>query len=188
MRYLLIYPVFLILSISNLSAQGELQFGQRLIIGNSLTYIQDRVEGVKNTYHELTWNKNISINLTKSFYLGLSHQNIFTQGSSYNLIDQKSNYNIISLFLQYDFIPKKADKIALELSWNYGDYCTCGFRDPYKEQWINYLGLGGSYEMRLNKILSAEVGFYLYNILEPIEAKYGFNQYVVGLNFDIINK
>jgi len=188
MRVLLNFYILLLLSINAISAQSELKFGERLILGNSLTYIPFNEDGLRNTYHELTWNKNIALNLTKSLYLGLSYQNIFTKGSSYIISEKKENYSLVGIFLQYDLIPKKKDRILLELSWNYGNYCTCGFRDPYKEEWIDYIGVGGSYEMRLNKFISAEVGLYFYDILEPIEAKYAFTQYVLGLNIDLISK
>ena len=169
-------------------AQEELKFGQRFIVGTSMTYILERNEFLPNNYHEFTWNKNIAINITKSLYVGLSYQNIYTRGSSVRIKDENNNYNIFGAFLQYDFLPLRKDKLGIELSWNYGNYCTCGSDDPYKNDGLNYIGIGGGYERPITKLISAEVGFYLYDIIGKVENKYAFTQYIVGLNFDLINK
>lgn len=179
---------FLFLSF-NLNAQNDLKFAQRIIIlGNSLTYMTEYNDAIPARYHEFTWNKNISINITPNIYTGISYQNIYTSGSTVNISSNKNKYHLVGVFFQYDFLPKVKNKLFVETSWNYGNYCTCGNKDPYEVKWVNYIGFGGGYELPLNDIISLDLSFILYRIIENIESKYNYTQYVVGLNIDLINQ
>ena len=180
--------VFFLFLTLNLNAQNGLILGERLIIGNSLTYIWETNDDISSRYNEFTWNKNISINLTPTIYAGLSYQNIRTKGSIINNSSTTKNYQLIGAFFQYDFLPKMKNKLVVEASWNYGNFCTCGNEDPYKENGLNYIGIGGGYEVPLSKIISLDLSFIAYNILEEIDSKYSYTQYIIGLNFDLINK
>ena len=164
--------------------QNELRFGQRIIIGTSLTYIQHTDEFIRtNRYHEFTWDKNIAININRSLYAGISFKNIYTRGASSFPSDQKSNYIMAGGFFQYDFLPKQKNRLFLEASWNWGNYCTCD-PEPYKEENLNYLGVGGGYDFPLRDNISLDLSFVTYNILKDIEYKFGYTQYTIGLNFD----
>ena len=183
MRYLL--SILYLLILLQAPAQTSGHFGQRLIIGNSVTYIWEPNAAIPNRYHEITWNKNIAVNINKRIYLGLSYQNIFTRGSSYSEVDLHENYFLTGLFTQFDFMPKKKNRLFLEASWNYGNYCTCGQRDPYRQEGLQYLGLGGGYDLPLNKFLSLDLSFVVYKILDDVVQKYAYTQYIIGLNFDL---
>jgi len=168
------------------SSQELNKFAQRIIVGTSLTYIGERNRDIPNQYNEFTWNKNIAVNVGKNFYLGISHQNIYTKGSLVTDEFPRNNYNIAGVFTQFDFTPKDKNRLFAELSWNYGNYCTCDDGDPYKRGGLNYIGLGGGYDHPINDFLSLDFSFVVYKILGEVPEKYAFTQYVIGLNFDII--
>lgn len=170
------------------SAQAERHFGNHLVIGTSVTYIWDVNRHITdNFYHETTWEKNIAVSLTRSLYIGLSHKDIFTRGSSY--IDYKNDrerYFLTGIFAQYDIIPKSPNRLSAELSYNIGDYCTCGHMiDPYREGLLNYLGFGGVIDLPIRGGFSLDLSMMNYHILDAIPLKYRYTQYVIGLNYTI---
>ncbi len=192
--------LLLLCSFSSLvMAQNKMKIGERIIIGNSLTYIWETNDLIPNTYQEFTWNKNIAVNLTNTLYGGISYQNLFTNGSIVSANQVKNRYYLAGVFVQYDFLPAKPNRLIAELSWNVGNYCTCGDGDPYEfvnannnanetlnnSNVLNYIGVGGSYEIMLHQFLALELGFYNYNILGDVKEKYNYTQYIIGLNFDI---
>lgn len=183
-----LFLIFLLFLLKNsLNAQSDLKFGQRLILGTSLTYIFDKNRDIDNFYNEFNWNKNIAVNLTKSLYVGIGHRNFYTQGSSYSLSEEKNRYMMFGVFAQYDFLVKKKDRIFAEIAWDWGNYCTCGRRDPYKVEGLHYFGIGGGVDFPLNRFLSLDFSVVIHHILEDIDFKYTYNQFTLGLNLDIIS-
>lgn len=170
------------------------RLGDRFIIGTSLTYIPDfRGDGLAEKrlrYDEWTWNKNIAVNLNKSIYIGLSYQNIYTYGSVIRAreFSEPAQYFLVGVFANYDFLPQKKNRLFAELSWNTGNYCTCGTDDPYYVDNLQYIGFGGGYDFPLNNYLSLDLAFSAYAILNDIEQKTAFTQYTIGLNFDLVRK
>lgn len=165
-------------------------FGERFIFGTSYTYI-------KNTssfdqllkYREFTWNIDAAINLNSHWYVGISYKDIRTNGSSvfYNR-NEKRNYFLVGVFTQYDFLPQKRYRLFAQLSGNYGNYCTCGFDDPYKKEDLYYLGFGLGFDYPILDWLSVDVAFNGYSLLEKIENAYTYTQYVIGLNIDLLRR
>ena len=151
----------------SLSGQESASLGDRIIIGSSVTYIWDTndTKAPINYYKELTWTKNISVNLNKNFYAGLNYQNIYTSGASVKMNREKEKFSIVGIFANYDFWPKKKKRLFLETSLNYGNYCTCGQGDPYRRKGLIYLGWGGGYDMPLLKNISLDLSFMSYPIL-----------------------
>jgi hypothetical protein len=177
--------------IGNVLFSQDLKIGQRLIVGTSLTYIYN-VEGSffkDPRYQEFIWKKSIAINLNKSIYWGLSHHNIYSNGSSYVF---NSNYRertfIAGTFLQYDFLHRYKERVYLEVSWNYGNHCSCGLGDLYKKDGLSYFGLGGGFTFPITKIISLDLAFIGYFITSDENAKYAYNPYIIGLSFDLVNE
>jgi hypothetical protein len=170
-------------------AQADRPFGKYLVVGTSVTYIWDHNRDItQNVFHETTWDKNIAVSLTNSLYLGLGHKSIFTRGSSY--IDGKRDrerYFMTGAFIQYDFIPHSKNRLFAELSYNIGDYCTCGHMiDPYRISLLYYLGFGGGIDLPLWKNISLDLAFINYHILDKIPQKYSYTQYIIGLNYTLV--
>ena len=193
--------LFVLISLSFLSAQTEsntktkLKFANRFIIGSSLNYIRNK--NTNNSFdlnlkhREFTWNKDVAVNLTSSIYLGFSHRNIYTSGSTVVPQSTKNSFQMTGIFTQYDFLPKEKSRLFAELSLNYGNYCTCGINginDPFKEPDLYYLGWGGGFDYPITNILSIDLSFISHHILNDILRKYAYTQYVIGLNLDIIKK
>lgn len=168
-------------------AQANNAFGQRLTIGTSVTHIWEDNPDVSNTYNETTWEKNIAVSLTRSLYFGLSHKHIFTWGSSVaERQNDKARYHMFGPFVQYDFLPDKASRLIAEVSYNVGDYCTCGTLDPYRVAGLSYLGWGFGYDMPLWRGLSLDLAFtaqYILNEIQPFS--YSYTQYIIGLNYTL---
>lgn len=176
---------FILAGTNHLNAQSTPTFGSRFIAGTSLTYILHKNEFDPFRFHEFTWNKNVAVSLSKNIYLGFGYQNIFTRGSVVSNFEKKLNFSTVGIFIQLDFMPKVKNRLFLETSWNYGNYCTCGNGDPYKKEALNYLGIGGGYDHPIGKYLSLDLSFISYNILDKIDRKYAYTQYVLGINLDL---
>lgn len=168
-------------------AQGGVRFGEKIILGTSLTYIwEDNKPFVENFYQEITWDKNIAISLSSSLYAGLMHKSIFTSGSRYfEDQNERNRYNMTGLFIHYDVLPRSQHRLFGELSYLVGDYCTCGPTDPYRVRNLNYWGWGFGYDLPLWRGFSLDLAFNAHYILNDIATKYSFTQYVVGLNYAI---
>jgi hypothetical protein len=154
--------------------------------GTSLTYIwnsnsDDYPEG-ENFYEEYTWNVNFAVSLNKRFNLGIQLMNLFTKGTHV----EDEHYMIYGLFTQFDFLPEKRTNLFLETSFSRGDYGTCGHLDPYRINNLWYNGLGGGIEFPVRTIsenLFIDLSFMNYIILNKIQTKYNYTQYIVGLNY-----
>lgn len=185
------YPqlVFAMLFFPLLSAaQAKHAFGKHLVIGTSATYIwEDNKDITQNVYQEITWDKNLAVSLTNSIYFGLSHKHIFTRGSSYlDGKNDKSTYFVTGAFAQYHFMLDRNRRFFFEMSYSIGDYCTCGGTiDPYRKRFLNYLGMGGGVDLPLWKGISLDLAFIHHHIFNKVPLKYGYNIYVVGLNYTL---
>jgi hypothetical protein len=190
-KFLYLIPVFSLFVAANKTQAQDLKFAERLIVGTSLTYINHPNPNIRNIYfHELTWNKNIAVNLNRSFYFGLHHLNIYTRGSSaLPNPDYRASQYLAGAFLQYDFLPEIRERLFLELSWSYGNYCTCGYDDPYRREGLRYLGGGVGGDIPINNFLSLDLAFNLYRpVLLDVDYITGYTQYTVGLSFDIFRR
>lgn len=175
----------LILVLLSFSLQAQNEFGKSFIIGTSLTFIPNYQKNYTSSdynYYEYTWNLNAAVSLSKRVFIGVQVMTIFTNGSRI----ENTNYSIVGLFGQFDFTPKKDYRLFLETSINLGNYCTCGDFDPYKKEKLSYWGWGGGVELPLRFLSSKlylDLSFITYLILNDIENKYAYTQYIVGINY-----
>ena len=120
------------------------KFPVEFVVGTSYTYIWNTENSLGlNTqkYNEHTVNINFAVSFTNRFWIGIQALSIFTK-QNMGLATNRSNYTILGAFLQYSFLKQDNWKIYAETSFNYGDYCTCGKKDPYREKGLTYFGLG----------------------------------------------
>ena len=164
---------------------AQKEFGKTFIVGTSLTFIPDynNNPSVSNyNYFEYTWNLNAAVSISKRIFTGVQALTIFTNGSRV----ENNTYYIIGLFGQFNFIPKQKFRFFAELSINTGDYCTCGNFDPFRVEDLVYLGWGGGFDLPLKfitKNLYLDLSFISYLILNDIDDKHGFTQYIIGINY-----
>ncbi|HRQ28785.1 MAG TPA: hypothetical protein PLU49_01845 [Saprospiraceae bacterium] len=165
--------------------ETKIKFANTLVYSSSFTYIFDSqtktYDGKYNIYHEKTWANGLSLNLNKSLYFGFDYLYMWTSGSAYDDIKSNNNYYLYGLKFQYDFIPQYRDMLFAEASISYGNYCTYGKLDPYKLDGLVYLGMGVGYDLPITKMLAFRMGFNNYLILNRVEEKYNFTQYILGL-------
>ncbi len=186
--------VFLLFSTSIFAQKKDNFLFNSFTAGTSLTYIwEGEINGDKYTgaprefiYNEYTWNINFATSLSKSFQLGIQVLNIYTSGTRI-----ENEYNkIYGMFVQYDFLYRTpySVKMFIDMSINRGDFCTAGFSDPYTKKGLWYHGMGGGVELPLKMIskkLFVDLSLYNYMILNKIEKKYNFTQYIIGLNYHL---
>jgi hypothetical protein len=159
-------------------------------VGTSLTYIynsnkNDYPPG-EHLYEEYTWNVNFAASINKYLDVGLQFMNIFTSGTHVN----NNYYQIYGTFAQYDLLANRSPRFSLflESSINRGNYCTAGHLDPYEKNNLWYAGLGGGFELPADFLLSGlgiELSFFNYQIINQIQTKYNFTQYIIGLNYKV---
>jgi hypothetical protein len=179
----LLVSIFLILF--QVLTYSQKEFGKTFIAGTSLTFIPE-IENdpllSQYNYFEYTWNLNAAVSISKRIFIGVQALTIFTNGSRV----ENNTYFIMGLFGQFNFIPKQKFRFFAELSINTGDYCTCGNLDPFRVEDLVYLGWGGGFDLPLKFIsrnLYIDLSFIAYLILNEIENKLGFTQYIIGINY-----
>lgn len=179
--------LFVFISLGHiLFAQEDRHFANELILGASFTYLRFADDDFEYRYHEMTSNINLSTHIAKNVYLGLGYMNIRSISKSLVLEKEKNGYFMVGVFVQYDFLPQQKNRLMAEISYHYGNYCTCGKSNPYRpyeSSNLSYFGFGGSYDWHLVKGLFLDIGFNVYTIINKREKKDIFTQYVVGLNY-----
>lgn len=183
-RFLRIGLLLSIIFVSTKQLSAQVEFARSLTLGSSYTYIFDQQEVFTNTfvwYHEFTWNTNIALEVLPKWHLGFAYMNIHTRSTRPG--SAKGNYNMFSAFSQYDLFWVKKWRWFVEANYSYGDYCTCGREDPYKVPGLHYLGIGAGAELPLYKRLRLDLAFNNYQILNDINRKYNYTQYIIGLNY-----
>lgn len=174
--------ILFFLSFSCRTTFAQATIGERFTTGISLTYIPNELINNPNEKWEHIWtlNTNLSTYITKKFVLGISGVFIRTYQAGV-----KEDYKLFGGYLQYDVSRKTAYRFYLESGFFAGDYCTCGLYESYREPNLRYLNYGGGLEWKVRPKVSLEFAFISYYILNNIESKYVFNQYVIGLNYVI---
>jgi hypothetical protein len=173
------FAIILFFTFSVSFSQSQRYFARYLEAGTSLTYIRN-LDDFDVGQNEFTWNINLAIPLTKRLSSGLQLLNIYTK-EPYNPVKK---YKIIGGFAQYDFYTSDNLVFSAESSINKGDFCTCG-ENTRREENLYYLGIGGGFDFPLEKSrkLFLDIAFNYYWILNQIEDKYDYTQYIVGLNY-----
>lgn len=157
-----------------------------IIAGTSLTYIKNKdkspnaIEG--DAFREYSWNINVATHISNRFRLGINTIQIFTKSPS----EGKNNYYLLGAFVQYEpFSPDKKSHFLLETGLMYGNYATLEPYNPYPREGLIYLDAGVTFEWKLLKNIYIETGFNVYPMLNKINGKYSYTQYVLGLNYII---
>lgn len=163
--------------------KAQRYFADYMSIGTSLTYMRNVNRdsyGINSGYDEYTFNLNSGIRLSKKFFSGLHFLNIFSSEPS----TKKDYYMVYGIFTQYTLLEFSEHKLLVELSMNKGSYCTCD-PNPYKINGLYYLGVGGGFELPLPKWngFFLDLSFINYAILNQVENKYAYTQYVIGINY-----
>jgi hypothetical protein len=188
-KYIFIFSLLICLQ-TNGNAQN-LKFAERALIGTSFTYITNYEEDnfFIARYDQWVWDKSIAISLNHSFYFGLTFKNIYGRGSSYDEFSTYSeNSYAVGAFLQYDILPKQRQRFFFETAWQYGNYCTCGWGDPYEKGGLHYVSLGFGGTVPLNNWLSFEGAMNFHSIVNERPIEHGFNIYRLGLLLDFSNR
>jgi hypothetical protein len=178
-------PLFCLIA-GTLYAQSPETFGDRLMVGTSMTYRGGRQMDIPNRYHELTWSKNIAVNLTRHLYLGLDYRSLWTQGSAYTFSEQQQRYFMVGSFVQFDLLPNDPLRLFLEVSSYYGNYYDpIGLQDPYRQDGLWYFGGGGGLDIPLNRYLSLDLAFIFHDTYGTWRETTGYNIYIIGLNVNL---
>lgn len=148
----------------------------RIVVGSSLTYIWD----TEIQFKEYTWSLNAAINPIRNLYLGINLLNIWNDGRTYPLTHSR----LAGVFAQYRLSKHQKVGFYPELGYYRGNYCTCGELDPFQKRNLQYLSIGGGFGWKIYRGLELETAFFVYHILNRIPVgKYGYTQYVIGLNY-----
>ena len=176
--------ILLVLVTGICEASPRQYFARYMIAGTSLTYIRNTYEdsyGYTYPDDEFTWNINVGIPLTKKLFTGLQVLNIYASEVSV----PKEYYVIYGLFSQYNFLKDHQHRLFIELSINKGNYCLCDYL-PSRHENLYYLGMGLGYDLPLSKRIPGlylDLAFLAYGILNPIENKDLYTQYIIGINY-----
>ena len=164
------------------SAKNKKIFKQ-IIIGGNYTYIPD-TETINEIdygtrYKENTLALNAAIDMGKHFRIGVDYKRIFTSG----FYSGRNKYAMYGAFTQYKFRENKMGFGFGELGFYKGNYCTCGNNVPYKKNNLNYLNWGGGYNFKLYKNIRVDAAFTTAQVISNVPQKYGYTQYILGLDY-----
>jgi len=162
-------------------------FLKKFEIGTSLTYIWDSEDAAAGyRYDEFSWNLNAKFSLSKRFYLGVQAIPVFTKNSTGGYVATE-NYTFLGLLSMFKFFDSKDFSLHLEMSLNRSNMFHSLIADPVKKPGLNYIGYGLGGDIALTKkdggYLFLEWGFYNYSILNKIDFKSNYTQYILGLNY-----
>ncbi|MFD1551546.1 hypothetical protein DNU06_03420 [Putridiphycobacter roseus] len=160
-------------------------FGKRFEVGTSLTYFSDNGDqsGIYK-YQEFSWNVNVKMSLSKRFSFGLQVIPILTKTYKGGL-SKKEPFNFYGFFVQGNVLTVQNFNFLLETSFNQSNMLQNILGEPKTEEGIYYWGFGGSAELYSKKRWGFEIGFYNYQILNKIEYKSNYTQYILGVNYRI---
>jgi len=157
-------------------------------VGTSLTYIWNVGDETEEfELLEYTWNINGSVYLSKRIQTGVQALLIFNHRRQ----SDWTKYHIYGLFGQFDFFPNQKCRLFIETSINRGDYCHSGSGDPYRVDNLYFWGhgIGGDFPLRgISDRLYLDFAFINYIIINDIEKKYNYTQYIIGLDYIIGKK
>ena len=163
------------------------KYFDRIVFGQSLTLIPDAFERPNRFYHkEYTWNTNLSVNINQRLRVGMQYLAIFTTQNNQN----QQRFQMFGASVQYNLIPNlfTNGRFYAEINGNKGNYCTCDPDVPYRKDGLNYLGYGFGFDIPIRKWVHLDLAFLNYNILNKIEGKYNYTQYIIGLDFPFVLK
>ena len=156
---------------------------KQLVIGGNYTYIFD-TETINEIdydtrYNEHTLSMNVAVDIGKHFRVGLDYKQIFTRG----FFSGNNKYAMYGAFTQYKIGENKKGFGFGELGFYKGNYCTCGNNVPYKKNGLSYVSWGGGYNFKLNKNIRLDAAFTTAQVVSDVPEKYGFTQYIIGLDY-----
>lgn len=190
MKNLFLYLI-LFLSLRADAQSNSSNYFNKIILGTSVTLISDEHENVnapkqKEYIKEYTWNTNLSLEINRYFRMGFQY--MYIQEKSKYFDNQK--YFIAGTYIQFNPLATKTppNRIYIENSLNIGNKCTCGNDKQFKLDNLKYWGLGFGGDIKLTNWLHLDLAFHNYIILNKIEGKYNWTQYIVGLDFPIYAK
>jgi len=184
-----LFSILVLLNGFLLSGQSnDVYFGKRFEVGSSLTYFSDHGDqsGIYK-YQELSWNLNAKMSLSKRFYFGLQVIPILTKTFKAGLTN-KELFNFYGLFIQGNVVTVQNFNLFVETSINKSNMLQNVWNEPKIQEGIYYLGVGGSVDIYGKKRWGLEIGFYNYHILNKIESKSNYTQYILGVNYCIGKK
>lgn len=148
-------------------------------VGGSLTYVWNN--GNPGLHQEYTLNLNFAYQPHPRWAIGAAGLNIWSKG----IAEQWEHYLLVGAFGQFNLVNTPRVRLYPELGIYRGNYCTCGQNDPYRIPFQWYRSTGASMSIRLVPTLYLELGFYGHKILGELPGKYGYTQYIIGLEWQI---
>lgn len=169
-----------VMSLSNLSAQNrEGYFMNALRINSGISYVPNR-DDENHRHREITWSNQFSVSLIQALWAGVQVSSVYTSGTDV----PSENFFLMGGFLQYDVLKKEKAMGFIEVNYLLGDYCTCGFEDPFRTTGLQYLGVGIGIDYPImNSRFYGSASFIVHRILGDVDEKYGYNIPKVGLTY-----
>ena len=179
-KKIILILLFTLIFSNSFSQKKNKHFFNTVIFGSSLTYLLLDNSNY-DSFQEFTWHVNGAISLHKQVFVGTQVLTIFYKNTNPGW----ENYYIYGLFGQFDFMPKQKFRLFIETSINKGNYCIC-WNEPYLKNNLFYLGFGFGCDIPIKFLsdkLFLDLSFYNYAILNKIEEKSNYTQYIIGINY-----
>lgn len=180
-HYALFYVTFILApGTSNAQNAKKSDREDKLIFGTSLTLRNEGEEGFPDNiiYRDLTWNINAAFQFSRRFRVGAAAMPIFKK----RFREDWENFFMAGAFLQFDVLPKDRSPIILEAGIFRGNFVPMS-DDIIEKKGMYYLDFGASYEIYIFPKIYLELGGNYYPLINKVEGKDNFFQYVVGVNY-----
>ncbi|MEL7530554.1 MAG: hypothetical protein AAFN10_04565 [Bacteroidota bacterium] len=161
-----------------LQAQFRGVFGQ---VGGS--YLNESSASGFEREQEITLRTSVGLEFGKNWSTGMRINQVWYRASALRY----EHMWLMGPFLRWGTDFDKAGRFFVETGLMRGNYCTCRSiaGEAYREDGLNYFAWGGGVEVRIipGMYFSGEIFFH--HILAYPEPTYGYNDYLLGLNFHL---
>ena len=146
-------------------AHAQNYFAKTLQIGTTGSFIYERMNDGEDSYRETVWSKHIALRVSKDFWVGFSHQNIWEKNI---IFFRETEYRAFyfSVFSQFKLRLSKRLNGRLQLGYATGNHCTCTDEISVNLSDVRYLNWAFGMDIQLYRGLYLDLGIdfnYLLN-------------------------
>ncbi len=140
----------------------------------------------QTTLFYIEWGANLrgGVNLFKDSYRIGGEFKVFWTGGEGQI---PGWYYLTGIYQQIDLLPKRRNRLYLEGGLLQSNMCMCRrgryVIEPFHQKNIFYYGIGGGFDIYLNKYFDFNLGYMRYAIINRLPLKFPWTQFVFGATY-----
>jgi len=174
-------------SLLSFTAISQSYFTRNVVIGSSFSpewHLLDNGFNSEFSYLGISWQKNIAIRLTKHFYVGMTHINVYGEHISPPSYQRgKINNFMFGGFTQFRLPATEKLSFTADLGYFIGNHCSCIEDNPIQVPDLRYFDWGIGLDYQIYKRLYFDLNLHFAFILNDLERKYAANGAHIGIDY-----